>query len=133
MPVWLTGKVLMYGFLALAILSMIGTGIYKVKQWGANEVQMEWDQSERDQREKELNQAGKAATGLEGDRAKAKIVYQEIEKRVVEYIDRPVYHTVCIDSNGLRDINNALDGTDPTTPVAPNGVLPVKPTGGNDR
>lgn len=118
-------KLLLYGLIALAILGMIGTGIYKVKQWGANEVQMEWDQAQRDQREKELNQANKAATGFENDRAKAKTVYVEIEKRVVEYIDRPVYDTVCIDPDGLRNINDALDGEITIAPVAPSGVPKV--------
>ena len=122
-------RLLLYGFLALSILGMIGTGVYKVKQWGANEVRAEWAQAVKEQQERETAQIAGAATKREEDRAKAKVIYKTIKERVVEYIDRPVYSTVCIDSDGMRDVNAALlgksasstefDGGVPT-PAAPN-------------
>ena len=122
-------RLLIYGIVALSILGMIGTGVYKVKQWGANEVRAEWAQAVKEQNEKETAAIAVASTKREEDRAKSKIVYQTIKERVVEYIDRPVYSTVCIDSDGMRDVNAALlgksasstefDGGVPT-PAAPN-------------
>lgn len=111
MPVWLTGSLIAKGLIILAIISAVGTGVYKVKQWGANEVRAEWEQAERDQRERELNQAGRAVTGLEKDRGVSRKKYAELEQRLADITNRPVYSTVCIDTDGMRDINAALVGS----------------------
>ena len=34
-------NLILYAVLALAVMGMIGTGVYKVKQWGGNEVRAE--------------------------------------------------------------------------------------------
>ena len=102
-----------YAILAIAIMGMIGAGVSRVKQWGANEVQTKWDQAISEQTKEDLARSALASTRREADRAKSKVVYQTIKERVVEYIDRPVYSSVCIDSDGLRDINRALLGPVP--------------------
>ena len=120
-------RLLIYGIVALSILGMIGTGVYKVKQWGANEVRAEWARAVKEQQERETAQIAGAATKREEDRAKAKVIYETIKERVVEYIDRPVYSTVCIDSDGLRDVNRALLGSDTPAPESSDGVPPATP------
>lgn len=35
------GSLVLYAVLALAVMGMIGTGVYKVKQWGGDEVRAE--------------------------------------------------------------------------------------------
>ena len=110
MPIWLTGKVLVYGFLALSLMGMIGTGVYKVKQWGYNEAKAECIEAAQKQRLKEESQIGKAETALVKDRAKTKVIYRNIKEQVAVYVDRPVYSTNCIDADGVRDINRALLG-----------------------
>ena len=125
MPIWLTGKVIAYSLLVLALMGAIGTGVYKIKQWGASEVQQKWDQAVRDQTTKELDQAMKAANNRETDNAKSKIVYRTIKEQVVTYIDRPVYSNVCIDPDGLRGVNDALLGTLTPTPKSDAGVPAV--------
>lgn len=110
MPVWLTAKVLVYGFLILSLMGMIGTGVYKVKQWGYNEAKAECLAAAAKQRKTEEDKIGKAAIGLEKDRTKTKIIYRTIEKQVATYIDRPIYRSDCFDADGLRDANAALRG-----------------------
>lgn len=110
MPIWLTGKFIAYVMIALAVMGAIGTGVYKVKQWGASEVQVKWDQAVNEQIKEDLARAALAASQREADRAKSKVVYRTIKEKVVEYIDRPVYSTVCVDSDGIKDINRALSG-----------------------
>ena len=123
MPVWLTAKVLVYGFLALSLMGMIGTGIYKVKQWGANEVQMKWDEAQTVQREEEIQKSFTAASNLEKDRAKTKVIYRTIKEQVATYIDRPIYRADCFDADGVRDANAAILGKSPDLPK-PDRSLP---------
>lgn len=125
MPIWLTGKVIAYGVLALALMGAIGTGVYKVKQWGAAEVQAKWDLAISEQIKEDLARNALASLNREKDRAKSKIVYRTIKERVVEYIDRPVYSSVCIDPDGMRDVNAALAGTDTPKPGPSVGVPPT--------
>lgn len=121
------GKLLALAVVVLAVLSLIGTGVYKVKQWGANEVQAEWDSEKRQAAERALD----AAQAFQGDRSSAQVIYKTIKENTITYIDRPVYSTVCIDDDGLRNINGALSGKGSTNP---SGVVPgAKPADGKDR
>ena len=118
-----------YGLIALAVMGAIGTGVYKVKQWGGNEVRAEWSQANEKARKEEAERASLAAAELEKARAEKKIVYRKITETVDRYIDRPVYHNACFDADGLRDANRALLGTlsDPAKPDS--GVPATKPPG----
>lgn len=44
------------------------------------------------------------------------VQYKAIRETAVQYVDRPVYRNVCLDSDGLRVINAALTRTDPAKP-----------------
>ena len=123
MPLWLTGKFIVYALLALAVMGAIGTGVYKVKQWGANEVRAEWNEAIAEQVREDLERGRLATLNRESDRAKSKELYRTIKETVVEYIDRPVYSTVCVDPDGMRDINRALLGSD-TPPARTSGGVP---------
>jgi hypothetical protein len=48
-------------------------------------------------------------TALGKLKANEKVIYRES----VKLVDRPVYHNVCLDTDGLRIINAAKNGTDP--------------------
>ena len=49
---------------------------------------------------------------------------QTIVQHEKEYIDRPIYHNVCLDSDGLRDANSAL-----SPPATPTSGTPAKVPG----
>lgn len=55
-------------------------------------------------------EANRHAEELEKARAQREIVYRTITQQVDKIVDRPVYRTDCIDSDGLRHINDALRG-----------------------
>jgi len=62
---------LAYLIAGIVLAGLIGTGVYKVKQWGANEVRAEWAEANRQQRKREAAQfgrwnkaAGKTMAGL---------------------------------------------------------------------
>lgn len=113
-------NLLLYGMVALAILGTIGAGVYKVKQWGADEVRTEWAEANRKAREKEQAKAAKAADTKEKGDAKAKVVfrtiYKDVDRIVVEYRDR-----ACLDPSGLSVARAAILGqiADPGKPDKP--------------
>ena len=122
-------NLLLYGFLALAILGAIGTGVYKVKQWGANEVRAEWKAANETARESERLKSFAAATGLQSDRDRARIIIQKRNVYVDKIVDRPVYRNVCLDADGLRCIASAINGTD-AAGCKPDSAVPAsKPSG----
>ena len=116
-------SLLLYGILALSIMAAIGTGVYKVKQWGADEVRAEWNEANRVAREKEQARAAKAAETKEKGDAKAKVVfrtiYKDVDRVVVEYRDKS-----CLESDGLRIARSAILGqiapaSEPDKPMRP--------------
>lgn len=62
----------------------------------------------------ELNQV---SADLERAKHEKQVVYRTITKRVETYIDRPIYLRDAIDDDGLRDINAALAGANPSEPA----------------
>jgi len=117
--------VLAYGLIALGIIAtvtgFVWGGYAKGKAQGRAEVQAAWDDANAKARAAEAAKGNKAATGLEADRGKTRVVYKTITQTVDRYIDRPVYRNVCLDADGLRDANRALlgQGADPGQPDRP--------------
>ena len=101
---------LAYGILALAVMGMVGTGVYKVKQWGGNEVRAEWSAANEKARAEEAAKSAAAAKELEIERAKKKVVYRTITQTVDRIVDRPVYSNICLDDDGLRCLDAAIRG-----------------------
>lgn len=66
---------------------------------------------------REASTAQTIETALASLRANEKVIYRER----VKLVDRPVYHNVCLDPDGLRIINAAKNGVDPgvITPAVP--------------
>ena len=103
-------QIIVYAVLALAVMGMIGTGVYKVKQWGGNEVRAEWNQANEKARAEEQAKSEQAAKELADAKAKRQVVYKTITQTVDKYIDRPIYKSECFDPDGLRDAQSAIAG-----------------------
>ena len=103
-------SLLAYAAAAIVLLGMVGTGIYKVKQWGGNEVRAEWNAANEKARAEEAAKSEAAAKALEAERAKRKVVYRTITQTVDRIVDRPVYSNQCLDSDGLRCLSAAING-----------------------
>jgi hypothetical protein len=63
---------------------------------------------------REASTAQTIETALARLRANEKVIYRE----TVKLVDRPVYRNVCLDADGLRIINAAKNGADPSV-IAP--------------
>lgn len=50
------------------------------------------------------------AEQLEVAKSERKVVYETITKTVDRIVDRPVYRNLCLDDDGLRNVNTALAG-----------------------
>lgn len=109
--VYLVGIICVMG-LAYVMLKFIDSrwetdaGIRK----GAADTAAKWAEANRLTREREATQAGAAATKVEEGHAKARIVYRTITREVDKLVERPVYRSVCLDDDGVRLANAALDG-----------------------
>ena len=118
-----------YGLIALAVLGMIGTGVYKVKQWGGDEVRAEWNAANEQARKQEAERSAAAAQALEAERKKRKVVIREVTQYVDKIVDRPIYSNVCIDAAGLSCLESAIRGK--VAPgCKPDAAMPAaKPSG----
>lgn len=112
---------LLYGIIALAILGALG-GIYGAGyRSGSDSVMTEWQEASRVQREKEAKQGHAAAEKKEQGDAKARVVYSQITREVERVVEKPIYHHVCLDPDGMRVARDAILGkiTDPAKPDKP--------------
>ena len=121
-------NLLLYGFLALSILGMIGGGVYKVKQWGGNEVRAEWATANEEARKREAEASAKAAADLAAERAKRKVVIQERTVHVDREVEKPVYRDVCLPATGLCLANAAISGKVSAGCFSDGAVPAVKPS-----
>ena len=116
-------NLLLYGFVALAIIgSLAGIG-YKVRQSGYDSCKVEWDASEQSARKREADLSAFAAKALADERAKKKVVVQERTVYVDKIVDRPVYRNQCFDASGVSCLNAAILGKD-SAGCKPDGTMP---------
>lgn len=75
-----------------------------------------------------------AADTLEKAKNEKRIIYRTITRSVDKIVDRPVYHSACIDDDGLRLINAAAAGKAPADSGQPGAAVPAPgAAAGNDR
>ncbi len=121
-------QLIAYGLIALAILGAIGTGVYKVKQWGAGEVRKEWADAVATQRESDRLKSFAAATGLQKDRAEARTAIETRTRYVNKEVEKIVYRSICLPDIGLCLANAAIGGK-VAAGCQPDGTVPaVKPS-----
>ena len=122
-------NLLLYGVVALAILGTLAGIGYKVRQSGYDACKVEWAQASAEQAKREQEASAKASKALEEKRVETKVVIQKRTVYVDKLVDRPVYRNVCLDADGLRCLNAAIDGKD-ATGCKPDSAVPApKPAG----
>ena len=120
-------NLIVYAVLALAVMGMIGTGVYNVKKWGGDEVRAEWTAANLKAKSEAEARIAKAADDLVAERKKRKIVIREVTTYVDKIVDRPVYRNTCLDASGLSCLESAIRG-ESTAGCKPDGaVLPTTP------
>lgn len=103
-------NLLLYGFVALAILGAIGGIGYEVRKSGYDACKLEWQDAEAERMKDEVGKNFLASAKLEKGNADAKVVYRTITRDVDKVVDRVEYRDVCLDPDGLRLANDALRG-----------------------
>lgn len=128
---WIIGAALLFGA-ATAIYQYIDNnwatdaGVAK----GRKEVQAQWDEAKLQQKEEEIERGRNAAHNLGEDRAKSEVVHRTVTKYIDRIVDRPVYRNMCMDDDGLRNLNCAIRGETGTAACRPDAALPA--SGGTD-
>lgn len=113
----------LYVAVALAASLFSGGAMYKVQAWRYEakdkariEAQIELDRNNR-------KVAQSASEGFENDRSKATIQYRTIEVEVEKIVERPSYAAACLDSDGLRQLQQAIGSTG--NPGQPENAVPT--------
>lgn len=122
-------QLIAYGLIALAVLGMVGTGVYKVKKWGGDEVRAEWNAANETARKREAELSAKAAADLEAERRKRKVVIQERTIHVDREVEKPVYRNVCLPATGVCLANAAINGKVAPECLSDGAVSAPKPAG----
>jgi hypothetical protein len=114
-----------YRLLAIALLALACTGFGYVKgvrhQQGVDAVaSASAEKAAHDAYVAQTEKLNAAAQALEVAKNEKEIVYRTITQTVDRIVDRPVYRNVCLDADGLRNINAAAAGraADPGQPDA---------------
>ena len=124
-------NLILYAVLALAVMGMIGTGVYKVKQWGAEEVRTEWaaankKAAEDAETERKRQDSIRAAQDKEATRrlADARKSNAALLTSLDAHIRAAKLPAGCkLDDRLLGDVNAALAGAEGVSP----GTVPSKP------
>jgi hypothetical protein len=95
-------------------------GGYKVADWRWQATELAKSEALREDYEEKSRLSARIGTELEEKREKTRVVYRTVREVRTQYIDRPVYSAVCIDDDGLRNLNAALAGA--AAPAAERGV-----------
>ena len=111
--------------LALVIAICVAFGLYNAHEQalGAAQFKVEAAQAQEAEHERmaKINfRNDEIAGNLATTKADREVQYATITKTVDRVVDRPVYHNVCLDPDGLRSINAALAGKadDPGIPAS---------------
>jgi hypothetical protein len=103
-------SLIIYAVLALAILGTLAGISYKIRESGKDAIRVEWAAANAAAREEEAKQAAAAATKTEVARVEIRYRTKTITKEVDKIVDRPIYSSVCLDTDGLRLARCAILG-----------------------
>ena len=120
-------NLLLYGFVALAILGTVAGIGYKVRESGYDACKVDWAASDAAARKREEEASQKAASELAAERQKKKVVIQTRTAYVDKIVERPVYRNQCFDVDGVSCVNAALAGKDATGCKPDSPLPPAKP------
>lgn len=112
---------MIYTHAVAAILAALlaGTGAWQVQAWryGAREAQRL--EAARETERLRARVADQASAGAEADRATIRTEFQTIYSEVEKIVEKPVYRNVCLDADGLRELNRALGARPAASEPAP--------------
>ena len=114
---------MLYAYVAVGLAGLAAgfSGAWQVQAWRYDSAQLK--QSERSARDtfRNVERQDTAVGDYTKDQANAKVIYQRIVVEVDRIVERPVFRQQCMDADGLRILNSAIDGAD----AQPGPVQPV--------
>lgn len=122
-------NLLLYGFIALAILGTLAGIGYKVRQGGYDACKVEWAEAAEAQRKREAELSAFAAKALADERKRRKVVIQEVTRNVDREVEKTVYRDVCLPATGVCLANAAINGTVEPGCLSDGAVPAAKPSG----
>lgn len=105
----------MWTYVATAIVAavMAFSSAWKVQDWRHDAQEKQRLEAEQETQRMRARSADKASEGHEQFKETERVVYQTITETVDRIVDRPVYRNVCLDADGLRQLNAAIAGRQP--------------------
>jgi hypothetical protein len=107
----------MYTYVITALVAALlsGIGAWRVQEWRHDALDKERIEAANELRRERERGADRAATSHESFKENERVVYKTITETVDKIVERPVYRNVCIDADGLRQLNAAITGRIATT------------------
>ncbi len=105
----------MYAYAAALLIGLAvgGASIWRVQEWRHDAQDKERIEAAQETARLRARVADTAAVTHEDFKEKERVVYQTITETVDRIVERPVYRNVCLDADGLRELNAAVAGSRP--------------------
>lgn len=119
---------MIYTHAAAAVVGLaIGfAGAWQVQAWRWDSAELARQQKQQADARAQVRRIDSASGNYEDDRAKTRTEFIEITKEVERVVQKPVYRNVCLDDDGLRQLERAAAATGhPGKPEA--GMPPSSP------
>jgi hypothetical protein len=113
---WLTGgNLIRLAATLLAGIAIGGWGAWQVQGWRQASADLARERAAHAQFRVNERTAQAASTTYQQESANARIQYRTRWRTVETLVDRPVYRNVCLDADGLRELNAAIAGDQPAS------------------
>lgn len=101
------------------LLSFVGLGVqtWRVEHWkektqsaesACNAKILKLKEDQFTELQKKQNEINKVSSDYEVEKSKQKVRVETVTREVQKIIDRPVYSNVCIDDDGLQQLNSLI-------------------------
>lgn len=113
---WVTGgSITRLAATLLAGIALGGWGAWQVQSWLQASADLARERAAHEQHLRNERTAHGASTDYQQESAHARVEYRTRWRTVETIVDRPVYRNVCLDDDGLRELNAAIAGDQPAT------------------
>lgn len=105
----------MYNYLIAVSIGLVigGTSIWRVQEWRHDSIDKERIEAAQETERLRARVADKTSEKHEVFKEKERVVYKTITETVDKIVERPVYRNLCLDTDGLQQLNAAVTGTLP--------------------
>lgn len=103
----------------IAGLAIGFAGAWQTQNWRHGAIEAKRLSAQVEAEKKRDKSSYDASVNFEKGKERVRTVFETIEIKVTEIVDRPVYRNICVDADGLSLLNNAIAETSPGQPSKP--------------